>query len=74
MQYMPGMHNMGVDPRGMQSMYNSALQSIPTHAHMHPHSRSYGPDMGMGHHGMMNQVFATPHRPFVGHAIIYQLF
>ncbi len=61
MQYMPGMHTMGVDPRGMQSMYNSAPQSIPTHAHMHPHSRSYGADMGMGHHGMMNQVCTTLH-------------
>lgn len=59
MQYMPGMHTMGVDPRGMQSMYNSAPQSIPTHAHMHPHSRSYGADMGMGHHGMMNQAYDT---------------
>ena len=34
----------------------TAPQSIPAHAHMHPHSRSYGADMGMGHHGMLSQV------------------
>ena len=52
-QYMLSMHSSGMDPRGMQSMYNSPAQAVP--GHMHSHSHAYSNH----HHGMMGQVSAA---------------